>query len=114
MEPDRKLKIHLEPGSTNFPILVQPDAPPGARHRGLAAGLGIIGFDGPQGHGFFKGGHNGTTGNTMVCIERRRRCVVILANDVRAEAGFPRLVRIFLGDTGIPWTWEYGAMTMVP
>ena len=100
--------------ATQFPILEQPDAPPGAQHRGLAAGLGIVVFDGPRGHGFFKGGHNGTTGNTMVCLERGRRCVVILANDVRAEAGFPRLVRIFLGDTGIPWTWEYGAMKMVP
>jgi CubicO group peptidase (beta-lactamase class C family) len=108
-------KAHLAiKTATQFPILVQPDAPPGGQHRGLAAGLGVIGFDGPQGRGFFKGGHNGTTGNTMVCIERGRRCVVILANDVRAEAGFPRLVRLFLGDTGIPWTWEYGAMTMVP
>jgi hypothetical protein len=100
--------------ATQFPILEQPDAPPGAQHPGLAAGLGVVRFDGPQGLGFFKGGHNGTTGNTMVCIERGRRCVVILANDVRAEAGFPRLVRFLLGKTGIPWRWEYGAMKMVP
>jgi hypothetical protein len=49
-----------------------------------------------------------------VCVEKRRSCVVILANDVRAEAGFPRLVKFLLGETGVPWTWEYGDMKFVP
>ncbi len=107
-------KAHLAiKTASQFPILA-PDSPPEARQKGLAAGLGVVVFEGPQGRGFFKGGHNDTTGNTMVCIERGRRCVVILANDVRAEAGFPRLVRLLLGDTGVPWTWEYGAKKMVP
>lgn len=65
-------------------------------------------FNGPQGPGFFKGGHNDTTANTWVCVERRRRCVVILSNDVRAEAAFPELVASVLGETGAPWSWEYG------
>lgn len=99
--------------ATQFPILV-PDSPPEARHKGLAAGLGVVVFDGPQGRVFFKGGHNDTTGNMMVCVERGRRCVVLLSNDVRAEAGYARLVRLFLGDTATPWTWEYGKMKMVP
>ncbi len=43
-----------------------------------------------------------------VCLERGRRCVVLLANDVRAEAAFPGLVEAILGDTGLPWRWEYG------
>jgi len=43
-------------------------------------------------------------------VQRGRRCVVILANDVRAEAAFPRLVGFVLGETGAPWTWEYGEM----
>lgn len=47
-------------------------------------------------------------GNTLVCVERGQRCVVILGNDVRAEAAFPALVRFVLSDTGAPWTWEYG------
>ena len=34
----------------------------------------------------------------MVCIEASQRCVVILSNDVRSEAGFARLVRFILGD----------------
>jgi hypothetical protein len=34
--------------------------------------------------------------------------VVLLSNDVRAEALFPDLVRFVLGETGVPWDWEYG------
>ena len=68
-------------------------------------------FDGPQGPGFQKGGHNDSTGNTWVCLRRQRNCVVILSNDVRAEALFPGIVRIALGETGMPWSWEYGAQT---
>jgi hypothetical protein len=70
--------------------------------------LGVIVFTGPQGPGFFKGGHDNQTGNTMVCVERSERCVVILSNDVRAEKGFAGLVKFILGDTGVPYDWEYG------
>lgn len=94
---------------TQFPSL-QPELPPGQRRADLAAGLGVIVFDGPQGPGFFKGGHNDSTGNTLVCVQRGRRCVLILSNDVRAEAAFPALVRFALGETGVPWDWEYGAL----
>lgn len=80
------------------------------RRPDLAAGLGVIVFDGPQGPGFFKGGHKDSTGNTWVCVARGKRCVVILANDVRAEAAFPAIVRFVLGETGAPWGWEYGDM----
>ncbi len=96
--------------ASQFPSL-QPELPADRRDRDLAAGLGVIAFHGPQGAGFMKGGHNDSTGNTMVCIQRRQRCVVILANDVRAEAAFPRLVEFVLGATGAPWRWEYGDMT---
>ena len=92
---------------SQFPTL-QPELPPEQRRKDLAAGIGVVVFDGPQGRGFFKGGHNDTTGNTWVCIEKRRRCVAILSNDVRAEAGFPQLVRFVLGETGVPFDWEYG------
>ena len=93
--------------ATQFPSL-RPPLPPEQRRAGLAAGLGVIVFEGPQGRGFFKGGHNDTTGNTWVCVERGRRCVVLLANDVRAERAFPALVAFVLGETGAPWRWEYG------
>jgi CubicO group peptidase (beta-lactamase class C family) len=86
-----------------------PDLPVKEQRKDLAAGLGVVVFDGPQGHGFYKGGHDGQTANTMVCVEASQRCVVILSNDVRAEAGFADLVRFILGDTGVPYDWEYGA-----
>ena len=94
--------------ATQFPSF-QPELPPERRRKDLSAGMGVITFRGPQGPGFFKGGHNDTTGNTWVCVERGRRCVVILANDVRAEAAFPGIVKLVLGETGVPWEWEYGS-----
>lgn len=93
---------------TQFPSLQPLPAQP--VFPTLSAGLGLITFEGPQGKGFFKGGHNDTTANTWVCLERRQRCVVILSNDVRAEALFPELVRSLLGETGLPWRWEYGEL----
>jgi CubicO group peptidase (beta-lactamase class C family) len=97
--------------ASQFPSLIPPPAT--APFPGLAAGLGVITFEGPQGRGFYKGGHNDTTGNTMVCIEKGARCVVILANDVRAEAAFPAITKALLGETGLPWRWEYGDMEFV-
>lgn len=90
---------------TQFPTL-QPELPVSARRPDLAAGLGVVTFDGPQGRAFEKGGHNDTTGNTWVCVDRSRSCVVILSNDVRSEAAFPNLVRFILGETGAPYEWS--------
>ncbi len=90
-----------------FPTLV-PESPAKDQRKDLSAGLGVVVFDGPQGHAFFKGGHDEQTANTMVCVEARKSCIVILSNDVRAEAGFRDLVNLVLGDTGVPFDWEYG------
>ena len=92
---------------SQFPSLA-PELPPAERWKQLAAGLGVVTFTGPQGRGFFKGGHNDSTANMWACVERGRRCVVVLSNDVRAEKAFPRLVDAILGKTGLPWAWEYG------
>ncbi|WP_271068956.1 serine hydrolase domain-containing protein [Caulobacter sp. NIBR1757] len=89
-------------------LTLQPELPPAQRRKDLAAGLGVVVFDGPQGRGFLKGGHNDMTANTWVCVEQRKRCVVILSNDVRAEKAFPDLVKAALGETGVPYDWEYG------
>ncbi|MBL7507982.1 serine hydrolase, partial [Escherichia coli] len=70
--------------------------------------LGVVAFAGPQGAGWFKGGHNDVTANTLVCLERGQRCVLILGNDVRIERAFPKLVKAALGETGVPYRWEYG------
>lgn len=95
-------------------LTLQPELPPEQRRKDLAAGLGVVVFDGPQGRGFLKGGHNDTTANTWVCVEKTRRCVVILSNDVRAEKAFPALVRAAIGDSGAPYDWEYGFAPNAP
>ncbi|HEX4021052.1 MAG TPA: serine hydrolase domain-containing protein [Acidobacteriaceae bacterium] len=101
-----KPQLHITTAH-QFPVL-QPDLPVSEQRKDLNAGLGVVVFDGPQGHGFYKGGHDGHTANTMVCIESSQRCVLILSNDVRSEAGFAELVRFILGNTGVPYDWEYG------
>lgn len=99
-------QLHIT-SAHQFPTLL-PATPLALQRPDLHAGLGVVVFDGPQGAGFFKGGHNGTTANTLVCLEAGKRAVLILANDVRAEAAFADLVRFILGETGVPYDWEYG------
>lgn len=83
------------------------EAEPRHRQSGLAAGLGLVTFRDVTGPAWFKGGHNDWTGNMAICLDRRRRCAVMLSNDVRAERTYPELARLMLGETRIPWTWEY-------
>ncbi len=74
----------------------------------LSAGLGVATYqDKEHGPSWFKGGHNDQTGNMLICQERAQRCVVFLANDVRAERIYPELTRRILGETAMPWAWEY-------
>ncbi len=101
-----KPQLHIGT-KTQFPPF-QADLPADQQRKDLYAGLGVVVFDGAQGHGFFKGGHDGQTANTLVCLKDSKRCVLILSNDVRAEAGFAELVKFVLGDTGVPYDWEYG------
>jgi hypothetical protein len=89
-----------------FPTLV-PDTNPANAAIGLAAGLGLVIFQDARGTMWFKGGHNPWTGNMVICIESRKRCLVLLSNDVRAERLYPDLTRAVLGPTNLPWTWEY-------
>jgi CubicO group peptidase (beta-lactamase class C family) len=102
-----KPQLHITTAH-QFPVF-GPDLPVNEQRKDLYAGLGVVVFDGPQGHGFYKGGHDGQTANTMVCLEASQRCVVILSNDVRAEAGFADLVNFILRDSGVPYDWEYGS-----
>ena len=101
-----KPSLHIGTASL-FPMFA-PDLPAAQQRKDLASGLGVTVFDGPQGHGFYKGGHDGRTANTLVCIEAGQRCALILSNDVRSEAGYTELVHFLLGDTGVPYDWEYG------
>lgn len=87
-----------------FPTLVSRSGAPVPQ---LAAGLGVVTFRDRSGAGWFKGGHNDSTGNMAICLEARRRCVVMLSNDVRAERLFPEIARLALGENDMPWRWEY-------
>ena len=79
---------------------------------GLSAGLGVVTFQDASGPAWFKGGHNDSTGNMVICLETGKRCVVMLANDVRAERIYPEIARLVLGPTSMPWEWEYGAAAL--
>lgn len=89
-----------------FPTLV-PGGDPRGPAIGLSAGVGVVTFNDASGPIFFKGGHNDWTGNMVICQEARQRCVVFLANSVRAEHIYPELAAFILGETTMPWWWEY-------
>jgi hypothetical protein len=44
----------------------------------------------------------------IICIEKSKKCLLLMSNDVRAEAGYAALVDFILGDTAVPLDWEYG------
>jgi CubicO group peptidase (beta-lactamase class C family) len=96
-----------------FPTLTTEIDPRNA-NISLAAGLAVVTFMDTTGPAWFKGGHNDSTGNMVICLENRQRCVVLLANDVRAERIYPELTRVILGETKMPWTWEYGWLDTRP
>ena len=87
-----------------FPTLVADD---GIWPQGLAAGLGVLTFQDRSGPAWFKSGRDEWTANFVLCMERGQRCVVFMSNDVRAEALYPELARLALGDNDMPWSWEY-------
>ena len=91
-----------------FPTLSTETDPRGAEID-LSAGPGLMTFDDPQaGLTWFRGGHNDWTGNMVICQEARRRCVIFLANSVRAELIYPELAAFILGETAMPWWFLYG------
>jgi CubicO group peptidase (beta-lactamase class C family) len=90
---------------SQFPTLLEAVSP-AMTAINLSAGLGVITFDGPFGHAFFKGGHDDSTGNQAICVDKSRRCIAFLSNDVRAERLYQRLTEVTLGDPGMPWSWE--------
>jgi CubicO group peptidase (beta-lactamase class C family) len=95
-----------------FPPSLTDDNPANAR-IGLAAGISVVVFDGPQGRVFFKGGHNDITDNLMICVERGQRCLVVLTNSGVGARIIPPMVKAALGDVGMPWTWEYNPVLPV-
>jgi CubicO group peptidase (beta-lactamase class C family) len=113
INPDARAR-QLAPGMPilsdhQFPTLAQGS---GRYHReaGLSAGVGVVLFDGPQGRGFVKGGHNEKTDNMMQCLIAQARCVILLSNAARGDLIFPQIFEAALGDTGMPWAWEYNSL----
>lgn len=91
-----------------FPTLAfHATVEPRSKAIDLSAGLGIETWNGPKGINFAKGGHNNWTGNIVICQEHESRCLVMLANSVRAEIIFPDIVELVLGETNYPWWWTY-------
>lgn len=107
-------RTRAELSKASFPIVSQSQFPPflirdnpdNAR-IGLAAGIGVVVYDGPQGRAFFKGGHNDITDNHLGCVEKGKRCLVLLSNSGVGQRLFPTLAEAVLGDLGTPWAWEY-------
>src|SRR5215208_1330286 len=85
-----------------------PYLPRAEQRPDLAAGLGVIVFEGPQGRGFMKGGHDGQTANSFVCPGRGRPCRPLPGNDVRGQARLRCSGPFGVGQTGGPYDWEYG------
>lgn len=117
---DLSAKVRAERTKPSFPIVSRHQFPPflitdnpdNAR-IGLAAGIGVVVFDGPQGHAFYKGGHNDITDTQMICVERGQRCLLLMSNSGVGQRIFPPLLKAALGEVGMPWTWEYTSVLPV-
>jgi CubicO group peptidase (beta-lactamase class C family) len=106
-------KTRAERSKASFPIVSRHQFPPfliednpDNAKIGLAAGIGVVVFDGPQGHAFYKGGHNDITDTQMICVERGERCLLLMSNSGVGVRIFPPLLKAALGDVGVPWWWE--------
>ncbi|WP_417476354.1 serine hydrolase domain-containing protein [Maricaulis sp.] len=91
---------------SQFPTLTTEEDPRAAA-IGLAAGLGVITYQDETGQWFDKGGHNPWTGNRAICHEETQRCIVLLANSVRAELIYPAITELAMGPNPVPWWWVY-------
>lgn len=89
-----------------FPTL-ETNQEPAYRKIGFSAGMGVVLFQSPDGPAFFKGGHDDWTDNTVVCVDAKKRCILLLSNSMRAETIYPALIRSVFGETKLPWEWEY-------
>ncbi len=88
------------------------DTTPGTAHQtaGLGAGVGVKLFIGPKGASFFHGGHNEKTDNLLVCLLETQECGIFLMNTAKGHLVFPQLVEELLGNTGLPWSWQFSGL----
>lgn len=71
---------------------------------GYAVGWGT--FETPYGHAFFKEGSDEGAENYALCIDKRRDCILLMANDSRGSKTFVPLVEALLGPVNLPAEWE--------
>lgn len=76
----------------------------------LAAAIGVETFIGPQGHGFFKGGHDEKTDNMLLCLTKQDRCALVMMNSAKGHLVIPHIIEHMLGPTGSPWGWKYSSL----
>lgn len=93
--------------SHQFPTIESYPPKSPFKSLGLSAGLGLVLYKSPHGLAFFKGGHDDYTANFLLGFLPKKSGLVLLSNSVRAEAIYPQLVESLLGETGMPWSWEY-------
>jgi hypothetical protein len=67
----------------------------------------VVSFKDGGGPAWFRDGHDEWSANLVLCLEKGQRCVVFLSNDVRAERLYPELTRLALGETAMPWSWQF-------
>lgn len=103
--------------SSQAPIRSAHQFPPWSSERDesraeveLSAGLGVVLWTGPQGRGFFKGGHDEGADNMIVCLIDENRCVLMMTNIAKGHLIFPQIAEAVLGPTGLPWHWEYAQL----
>ena len=72
----------------------------------LSYGLGWGIFNSTFGSAYFKEGHDDGTNNFALCLDRKRRCLLILSNSSNGEGIFLYLADALLGKTNLPWEWE--------
>ncbi|MEO6528785.1 MAG: serine hydrolase domain-containing protein [Gemmatimonadaceae bacterium] len=78
-----------------------------AQAVGLAYGIGWGLLSQTRfGPAFFKEGHGDGAQTYLICFERQRTCMSILANSDNGELAFRPLLETILGASVIPWEWE--------
>jgi len=72
----------------------------------LSYGLGVGLMTTPDGHAFFKEGHDDGWQHYSVCFIDKEIAIVIMSNSDNTESIFKPLLASCIGDTFTPWYWE--------
>jgi CubicO group peptidase (beta-lactamase class C family) len=73
---------------------------------GLAYGLGWGRWRSPYGTAWFKEGNGSGATNYAICLERGRRCMLVMTNSARGQRLFCALTTALLGPVNMPCDWN--------